>query len=263
MKIIAGPCQIEDRSMCYELAEQLRELTIGHEFYFKSSFDKANRTHSKAHRGVGFDIGMDTLYNVKEKSKGQTKILTDVHERWQCGPVCEIIDAIQIPAFLSRQTDLIEEACQEAKTQSSLRNETIAINVKKGQWMAPWDAEQILSKTESAPEVWITERGTSFGYNRLVVDFAGLQWMKANLKSEIIFDATHSVQLPGGGKYQSLGNREYVLGLARAAVAMGVDGIFCEVHPNPDAALSDASTQITPEMFEHLMHFINHYESSF
>lgn len=258
MIIIAGPCQIEDKDMCYELADQLQEITQGHDFFFKSSFDKANRSHVQAPRGVGFDLGANTLHNIRQKG---IRTLTDVHERWQVGPILDAVDIVQIPAFLSRQTDLIAEVCSETELKRKLTEDKMypGVNVKKGQWMAPWDVEGILSKTGN-DNVWITERGTSFGYNRLVVDFTGIQYMRSKYDVPIILDATHAVQQPGGGGTHTIGNREYVEGLCRAAVVMGIDGLFLEVHPNPDEALSDGPNQITPSTFTDIIKFINDYE---
>jgi len=235
MLIIAGPCVIEEESVVFEVAEHLKKLSeefSEFDFVFKSSFDKANRSSHKSFRGPGLEEGLKVLQKVKEEFG--LKITTDVHETWQVKPTAEVVDIIQIPAFLCRQTDLLLEAGRSGKP----------VNVKKGQFLAPWDAKNIVEKLRFAGAVdyYLTERGASFGYNNLVVDFRSLVIMRSF--SKVIFDATHSVQLPGGGGDRSSGQREFVLPLIRAAVAVGVDGLFMETHPDPDRALSDGPNMI-------------------
>jgi 2-dehydro-3-deoxyphosphooctonate aldolase (KDO 8-P synthase) len=220
-------------------AETLNRLCydLGVTLYFKSSFDKANRT-SVSERGVGMDEGLRILQEVKEQFG--LPILTDVHERAQCAPVAEVADVLQIPAFLSRQTDLLQAAAATGRI----------INVKKGQFMAPWDMKGAIEKIEQvAPDaakngqVWLTERGSSFGYGRLVVDMTSLVEMR-RFGCPVIFDATHSVQQPSSQTGITGGNREMVPALMRAAVAVGIDGLFIETHPDPDHAISDAANQV-------------------
>ncbi|MGK0689965.1 MAG: 3-deoxy-8-phosphooctulonate synthase [Aquificaceae bacterium] len=235
MLIIAGPCVIENEKVVFEVAKHLKRLSEEFpefDFVFKSSFDKANRSSHKSFRGPGLEEGLKVLQKVKEEFG--LKITTDVHETWQVKPTAEVVDIIQIPAFLCRQTDLILEAGRSGKP----------VNVKKGQFLAPWDAKNIVEKLKFAGAVdyYLTERGVSFGYNNLVVDFRSLVIMRSF--SKVIFDATHSVQLPGGGGDRSSGQREFVLPLIRAAVAVGVDGLFMETHPDPDKALSDGPNMI-------------------
>lgn len=220
-------------------AETLNRLCydLGITLYFKSSFDKANRT-SLSERGVGMDEGLRILQEVKEQFG--LPILTDVHECAQCAPVAEVADVLQIPAFLSRQTDLLQTAASTGRI----------INVKKGQFMAPWDMKGAIEKIEHvAPnaakngQVWLTERGSSFGYGRLVVDMTSLVEMR-RFGCPVIFDATHSVQQPSSQNGITGGNREMVPALMRAAVAVGIDGLFIETHPDPDHAISDAANQV-------------------
>lgn len=242
MFLIAGPCAIENREMVLQTAESLNRLCyeLGITLYFKSSFDKANRTSASA-RGVGMEEGLRILQKVKEQFG--LPILTDVHESWQCKPVAEVADVLQIPAFLSRQTDLLQAAAVTGKT----------VNVKKGQFMAPWDMRGAIEKIEQvSPEaaregrVWLTERGSSFGYGRLVVDMTSLVEMR-RFGCPIIFDATHSVQQPSSQAGITGGNREMVSYLVRAAVAVGIDGLFIETHPEPEKAISDAANQVRLE----------------
>ncbi len=235
MLIIAGPCVIENERVVMQTAGHIKRLAeefTDFEFVFKSSFDKANRSSHKSFRGPGFEAGLKILQRVKEEFG--LKITTDVHETWQVKPTAEVVDIVQIPAFLCRQTDLILEAGISQKP----------VNVKKGQFLAPWDAKNIVEKLKLAGAVdyYITERGVSFGYNNLVVDFRSLVIMREFTK--VIFDATHSVQLPGGAGDRSAGQREFVIPLIRAAVAVGVDGLFMETHPDPDKALSDGPNMI-------------------
>ena len=233
--LIAGPCAIEDEELLLRVGEKLRK--IGERFpqlrvVFKSSFDKANRSSISSFRGRGIEFGLRALRKVKEEFG--LEITTDIHESWQAQPVAEVVDIIQIPAFLCRQTDLLLAAARIGKP----------VNVKKGQFMAPWDMKNGVEKLRfgGATEIYLTERGTSFGYNNLVVDFRSLPIMSQFAK--VIFDATHSVQLPGGMGTRSGGQREFAFPLARAAVAVGCDGIFMETHPDPERALSDGPNQI-------------------
>ena len=239
MFLIAGPCAIENRDCVMQTAETLNRLCydLGITLYFKSSFDKANRTSASA-RGLGMDEGLRILSEVKEQF--ELPILTDVHECHQCAPVAEVADVIQIPAFLSRQTDLLQAAAATGRI----------VNVKKGQFMAPWDMrgaidkiEQIVPNAAKEGHVWLTERGSSFGYGRLVVDMTSLVEMR-RFGCPVVFDATHSVQQPSSQTGITGGNREMVPYLMRAALAVGVDGLFIETHPNPDEAISDAANQV-------------------
>ncbi len=244
MFLIAGPCAIESRDMVMHTAETLksicRELRLP--LYFKSSFDKANRT-SLSERGLGMDEGLKILQEVKQTFS--LPILTDVHESWQCEPVSEVADVLQIPAFLSRQTDLLQAAAKTGRT----------VNVKKGQFMAPWDMHGAIDKIVAARQqagivpaedhnaIWLTERGSSFGYGRLVVDMPSLVEMR-QYGYPVVFDATHSVQQPSSQAGITGGNRAMVPHLIRAAVAIGIDGLFIETHPDPDKAISDAANQV-------------------
>lgn len=236
MFLIAGPCAIEDREMVMHTASVLKEVCerLGVKLYFKSSFDKANRT-SPSDRGIGMDKGLAILKEVKDTYG--LPILTDVHESWQCSKVAEVADVLQIPAFLSRQTDLLEAAAKTGKV----------VNVKKGQFMAPWDMRGAIAKVKGASEgkaeVWLTERGSSFGYGNIVVDMTSLVKMR-EYGCPVVFDATHAVQQPSSQAGVTGGNREMVPHLMRAALAVGVDGLFLEVHPDPDHAISDAANQV-------------------
>ena len=239
MFLIAGPCAIENRDCTLQTAETLTRLCyeLGVTLYFKSSFDKANRTTASA-RGVGMDEGLQILQEVK--TQFGLPILTDVHESWQCEPVAEVADVLQIPAFLSRQTDLLQAAANTGRI----------VNVKKGQFMAPWDMGGAIAKIEQVQpnaahegRIWLTERGSSFGYGRLVVDMTSLVEMR-RFGCPVIFDATHSVQQPSTQAGVTGGNREMVPYLMRAALAVGVDGLFIETHPDPDHAISDAANQV-------------------
>lgn len=228
--LIAGPCVIESEDSCIRHARRISEIArrCGFALVFKCSFDKANRTSHASFRGPGLERGLAILARVKREAG--VPILTDIHEAWQAIPAAEVVDVIQIPAFLSRQTDLIHAA---ASTGS-------AINLKKGQFLAPNDMKSAVAKAEGAGNrrIILTERGASFGYNNLVSDMRSLVIMRS-LGYPVVFDATHSVQLPGGSGDRSGGQREFVAPLARAAVATGVDGVFMEVHEDPDHALSD------------------------
>lgn len=233
--LIAGPCAIESESMTLSVAETLKEtcLELGIHLVFKSSFDKANRSSIHAPRGVGMNEGLRILQRVREEL--DLPVVTDVHESYQCKPVGEVVDMIQIPAFLSRQTDLLVAAAQTGKI----------VNVKKGQFMAPWDMKNVITKLEEAGnrQILLCERGSSFGYNNLVVDMTGLVDMRS-YGYPVVFDATHSVQKPGGQGSSTGGNREMVPPLMRAALATGVDAVFAEVHPDPDHAFSDGPNQL-------------------
>ena len=236
MFLIAGPCAIESRDMVMHSAETLKQVCerLGVTLYFKSSYDKANRT-SMSERGVGMEEGLKILQEVK--TSFDLPILTDVHESWQCAPVAEVADVLQIPAFLSRQTDLLVAAAKTGKI----------VNVKKGQFMAPWDMRGAIDKIEKAKGekagIWLTERGSSFGYGNIVVDMTSLVKMR-EYGYPVVFDATHAVQQPSSQLGVTGGNRAMVPHLMRAALAVGVDGLFLEVHPNPDEAISDAANQV-------------------
>ena len=252
MKIIAGPCQHETLEQSLEIATECKRVCdkYGIEYYFKASFDKANRTSANGMRGQGL---YSTLFDFREIKKTLgVKTLTDVHDERQVYTIRDefedAVDVLQIPAFLCRQTDLICAAV----------NTGMIVNIKKGQFLAPWDVKGILSKTEGAKEVWITERGTSFGYNTLVVDFTGLQYMLEHYDVPCVFDVTHAVQKPGGNGESSGGNRDYVPGLARAAAAMGIDNFFLEVHADPDNAPSDGPNMLRLEDFAETVRQLYH-----
>lgn len=228
--LIAGPCVIESEDSCLRHAERIAQIAkrAGFPYVFKCSFDKANRTSESSFRGPGLDKGLKILARVK--CEIGVPVLTDIHEAAQAKPAAEAVDVLQIPAFLSRQTDLIHAAAST----------TAAINLKKGQFLAPWDMKAAIAKAEAAgsKRILLSERGASFGYNNLVSDMRSLVIMRG-FGYPVVFDATHSVQLPGGGGDRSGGQREYVAPLARAAVATGIDAVFMEVHEDPDRALSD------------------------
>jgi len=234
--LISGPCVIEDYKTTYEIASYLKSITkeMDIPFIFKASYDKANRTSVNAFRGPGMKHGLEILGAVK-KELGII-ILSDVHRLAEVEQAAQVLDIIQIPAFLCRQTDLIFEVAKTGKT----------VNIKKGQFLAPWDVANIIEKVLSVgnEQILITERGTMFGYNNLVVDFRGIKIMQDTTGCPVIFDATHSVQLPGGAGKSSGGQREFAPILARAAVAAGADGIFLEVHKDPDAALCDGPNSL-------------------
>ena len=243
MKIIAGPCQHETLAKSLEIANECKRVCDSHgiQYIFKASYDKANRTSVNGKRGVGMDETM-RAFGVIRRSL-DIKTLTDVHSVTDIDEIEDKnhpVDVLQIPAFLCRQTDLIQRACTTNKI----------VNIKKGQFLAPWDMEGVLSKASGAKEIWLTERGTSFGYNRLVVDFAGMQYMRNRFPCPLIFDATHSVQQPGGNGDSSGGNREYVTGLACAAAGMGISNFFLEVHADPDNAPSDGPNMLKLKDFE-------------
>ena len=255
MKIIAGPCQHESLKQSLEIAKHCELVCkkYGIEYFFKASFDKANRTSSNGKRGLGLEQTMHD-FDVLRSHMLDLNIVTDVHEAWQVEVVKDYVDVIQIPAFLCRQTDLIRAAVETGKI----------VNIKKGQFLAPWDVAGILSKTDGANEVWITERGTSFGYNTLVVDFTGLQHIMDSFDVPLVFDATHSVQKPGGMGSSSGGNRSYVPGLCRAASAIGVSNFFLEVHPDPNSSPSDGANMLYLDDFEEVVEqIVNfHYDRS-
>lgn len=234
--IIAGPCVIESEDVVFYTAEKLKEICrrVGLSFIFKSSYDKSNRTSLSSFRGPGMEKGLKMLSDVR--SKFNVPVISDVHAIEEIKPASQVLDALQIPAFLSRQTDLILTASRTGKP----------VNVKKGQFLAPWDVKNIIDKFTSTgnQNLFITERGTSFGYNNLVVDFRGLTIMKS-FGYPLVFDVTHSLQLPGGKGSSSGGQREFAEPLARAAVAVGVDGLFIEVHPDPDRALCDGPNMVS------------------
>lgn len=242
--LLAGPCAIESEAMTFEVAQTLKEICnrLGIHLVFKSSFDKANRSSVKSPRGVGMEKGLQILADVK--SKFDLPIVTDVHETWQCAEVGKVADILQIPAFLSRQTDLLVAAAQTGR----------AVNVKKGQFMAPWDMKNVVDKLKDSgnENILLCERGTSFGYNNLIVDMTGLVEMR-QFGYPVVFDATHSVQKPGGQGTSTGGNREMIPYLMRAALAVGIDAIFAEVHPDPDHAFSDGPNQIHLSRIESIL----------
>ena len=252
MRLIAGPCQHETLTRSAEIAKECKRVCdkYGIDYYFKASFDKANRTSDNGVRGMGMEATLTDFLALKVLLN--VKTLTDVHDYVQVKRIerefKDAVDVYQIPAFLCRQTDLIKAACTTDKI----------VNIKKGQFMAPWDMKGVLSKCVGAKEVWITERGTSFGYNTLVNDFTGINYMLDNF-SNIVFDATHSVQSPGGQGSSSGGNRNYVAGLTRAASAMGVSNFFLEVHPDPNSSPSDGQNMIELENFEEIVRDIISY----
>ncbi|MEI6111007.1 MAG: 3-deoxy-8-phosphooctulonate synthase [Cyanobium sp. ELA712] len=246
--LIAGPCVIESRALALEVAERMKAITdrLGITYVFKASFDKANRSSSSTFRGPGVHEGLEVLAEVKQRLG--VPVLTDIHESQQAAPVAAVVDVLQIPAFLCRQTDLLLAAAE------AVRGTNKTINVKKGQFLAPWDMAQVVNKLRKAgvENLWLTERGSSFGYNTLVVDYRSIPQMQT-LGCPVIFDATHSVQQPGGQGSSSGGQREFVAPLARAAMAVGVDGLFMEVHPDPDNALSDGPNMVPLQRVEALL----------
>jgi 2-dehydro-3-deoxyphosphooctonate aldolase (KDO 8-P synthase) len=246
--LIAGPCVIESRDLALEVAERMKTITdrLGITYVFKASFDKANRSSGSTFRGPGVHEGLEVLAEVKQRFG--LPVLTDIHESQQAAPVAAVVDVLQIPAFLCRQTDLLLAAAE------AVRGTNKTINVKKGQFLAPWDMAQVVNKLRKAgvENLWLTERGSSFGYNTLVVDYRSIPQMQI-LGCPVIFDATHSVQQPGGQGSSSGGQREFVAPLARAAMAVGVDGLFMEVHPDPDNALSDGPNMVPLHRVEALL----------
>ena len=253
MRIIAGPCQHESLPQSLEIARECKRVCdkYGIEYYFKASYDKANRSSIKGKRGMGMEATLTDFLALKVELG--VKTLTDVHDYVQVSRIERefkyAVDVYQIPAFLCRQTDLIKAACATDKI----------VNIKKGQFMAPWDMKGVLSKTEGAKDVWITERGTSFGYNNLVVDFTGLQYMLDTYNTPIVYDISHSCQKPGGNGESSGGNRDYIPGLARASSALGITDFFIEVHPDPDNAPSDGPNMLRLDNFEEVVRDIISY----
>jgi 3-deoxy-8-phosphooctulonate synthase len=235
MVLIAGPCVIESEELCFRVASSLKRTCsrLGISFVFKASFDKANRTSAKSFRGLGIDAGLQILANVR--TKFQVPVLTDIHSETQTSGAAEVADILQIPAFLCRQSDLIAAAVQTGKV----------VNIKKGQFLSPPEMGQVVDKAKQAggKRLLVTERGTTFGYNNLVADMRSVPIMRS-FGFPVLFDATHSVQLPGGGGDKSSGQRQFAPVLARAALAAGADGIFLETHPHPDRALSDGPNMI-------------------
>ncbi|HYK79216.1 MAG TPA: 3-deoxy-8-phosphooctulonate synthase [Micropepsaceae bacterium] len=235
LSIIAGPCALESRDHALEMASALKEITAkaGVGFVYKTSFDKANRTSANSVRGLGIELALPIFAEIRERIG--VPVLTDVHEREQCAAVAEAVDVLQIPAFLCRQTDLLVAAAETGRV----------VNVKKGQFLAPWDMKNVVAKVTGAgnPNVLVTERGVSFGYNTLVSDMRALPIL-ASLGAPVVFDATHSVQQPGGQGTSSGGERDMVPVLARAAVAIGVAAVFMETHQDPDRAPSDGPNML-------------------
>ena len=242
--LIAGPCVIESAELCFEVAERLVTLTDKYNLplVFKSSYKKANRLSKGSFSGPGIDEGLKILEQVKKKF--DLPILTDVHETGECGPVAEVADILQIPAFLCRQTDLLLAATETGRW----------VNIKKGQFLAPEDMEKIAAKAESKKLI-LTERGTTFGYGNLIVDFTALIIM-ARFGYPVVFDVTHALQLPGGGGNVSSGRPQFVIPMAKAATAIGINGLFVETHPDPTKALSDAQAMIPLDRMDQLLHEI-------
>ena len=244
LTLIAGPCVIESKELVFEVAGALSEICkkLKINLVFKSSYDKANRTSNSGYRGLGLSAGLEILSAVKNEFK--IAMLTDIHESHEAKEASEVVDVLQIPAYLCRQTELLKSAALTGK----------AVNVKKGQFLAPWDMSNVVDKLRDfgAKNIIVTERGSSFGYNALVVDYRSLPQMR-EFGCPIVFDVTHSVQQPGGLGSSSGGQREFAAALARAAVAVGVDGLFMEVHPDPDKALSDGPNMIPLHRVEKLL----------
>ena len=246
--LIAGPCVIEGEREAFSAASKLKDIAaaVGMPFIFKASYDKANRTSLTSYRGPGLKAGLEILKGIKDEFS--LPVLSDVHRFEQIGPAAEVLDVLQIPAFLCRQTDFIIEVASAGKT----------VNIKKGQFLAPYDIMPVLEKAASTgnQNIMVTERGSCFGYNNLVVDMRGLIIMRT-MGYPVVFDATHSVQLPGGQGIASGGDRQFVAPLARAAVAAGVDALFLEVHENPDAALCDGPNSVLmtdlPELLRQIL----------
>ena len=242
--LIAGPCVIESEEMVLSEAKAIKAVAdeLELDYYFKASFDKANRTSISSYRGPGIDEGLRILGSVKDKVG--VKIATDIHEAWQAEKVATVADIIQIPAFLCRQTDLLTAAAQTGKQ----------INVKKAQFLAPWDMKNVIGKLEQAGNrnIMLCERGSCFGYNNLIVDMTGIVEMK-KLGYPVVIDATHSVQKPGGKGNTTGGNREFVEYIAKAAMAVGADALFMEVHPDPDTAKSDGPNMVKLDELEAML----------
>lgn len=242
--LIAGPCALESEDLARRVAGEMQEICarLGLSYVFKASFDKANRTSLSSYRGPGLEEGLAILARIREEM--QVPVLSDVHDVSQVAPAAEVLDILQIPAFLCRQTDLLVAAAQTGKP----------INLKKGQFVSPWDMENGVNKLRGAggTKTMLVERGASFGYNNLVVDMRSLPVMRG-FGCPVIFDATHSVQLPGGAGGSSGGQREFIAPLSRAAVAAGIDGLFMEVHPDPDKALCDGPNSMPLDQIENLL----------
>ena len=252
--LIAGPCVIESVELVLQVAEAMKAITdrLGIRYIFKASFDKANRSSGESFRGPGLDEGLEVLAQVKQQLG--LPVLTDIHESQQAALVGQVVDVLQIPAFLCRQTDLLLAAAAVVSDPAAAAK---TVNVKKGQFLAPWDMAQVVAKMRASgltngDDLWLTERGTSFGYNTLVVDMRALPQLGA-LGCPVIFDATHSVQQPGGRGSSTGGQREFVAPLARAAVAVGVDGLFVETHPDPENACSDGPNMVPLHRMELLL----------
>ena len=252
--LIAGPCVLESPELVVGMAAELKAISerLGIRLLFKTSFDKANRSSGGSFRGPGLEQGLAVLAQLKQELGVQ--LLTDIHESHQAAAVGQVVDVLQIPAFLCRQTDLLLAAAAAVQNPEAAAS---VVNVKKGQFLAPWDMAQVVSKLREAglqgsEQLWLTERGTSFGYNTLVVDMRSLPQLR-QLGCPVIFDATHSVQQPGGRGSSTGGQREFVAPLARAAMAVGVDGLFIETHPNPDQALSDGPNMVPLQRLEPLL----------
>jgi len=245
MALIAGPCALESRAHALEMATALKEIAarVGIGLVYKTSFDKANRTSANSARGIGLEQALPIFSEIRDKLK--VSVLTDVHDAEQCKRVASVVDVLQIPAFLCRQTDLLQAAAKTGKT----------VNVKKGQFLAPWDMRNVVEKITGVGNrnVLVTERGVSFGYNTLVSDMRALPILKQTTKAPVIFDATHSVQQPGGKGTSSGGEREFVPVLARAATAVGVAGLFIETHQDPDKAPSDGPNMLPVKEMEPLL----------
>ena len=243
LALIAGPCQLESRDHAFEMATALKEIAerVGIGLVYKTSFDKANRTSGTSARGIGLDAAIEIFEELRD-SLG-ILVLTDVHEDWQCAELAAVVDVLQIPAFLCRQTDLLVTAAKTGRV----------VNIKKGQFLAPWDMRHAVEKVKGAGGVLVTERGTCFGYNTLVSDMRSLPVMARDCGCPVVFDATHSVQQPGGLGSVSGGQREFVPVLARAAVAVGVAGLFVEVHQDPDNAPSDGPNMLHVKHLEPLL----------
>jgi len=242
--LIAGPCVIESENNAVLIAEKMKSITdnLGIDYFYKASFDKANRSNINSFRGPGINEGLEVLYKIKKKYN--LKIATDIHEPWQAEKVAKVADVIQIPAFLCRQTDLLLAAAKTGKI----------INVKKAQFLAPWDMKNVVEKIESLGNrnIMLCERGCCFGYNTLVVDMTSIYELKT-MGYPVVIDATHSVQKPGGNGKSTGGNRRYVETLAKAAVAAGADSLFLEVHPDPDRALSDGENMVKLDDVENML----------
>ena len=249
--LIGGPCSIEGWEMCDEVAGTVKKICdeLNINYIFKGSFDKANRSNLHAGRGVGLEKGLQILNDIKEKYN--IPVTTDVHETYQCEEVAQVVDVLQIPAYLCRQTDLIIAAAKTGK----------AVNVKKGQFMAPYNMDNVIEKIQSAgnEKIILCERGTFFGYNKLVVDLQGLLDMR-RLGYPVFLDATHAVQYPGSGKEFTSGNREFVPYLIKAGLAVGIDGIFAEIHPDPDNAISDGPSQLKLDSVEKILRDAKKYD---